>query len=67
LLVSDGGVIVAVEVKTGSGALEHFTDAKIVALRGAMLRLRPNPRRLDLITVTPEAGRATIRWYRDAG
>jgi hypothetical protein len=60
-------VIAAVEVKTGAAALEHFTDAKIDALRTAMGRLRPAPGRLDLITVTPEVGRATIRWYRAAG
>ena len=67
LIIKDGSVIVAVEVKTGTTAFEHFTDAKVDALRRTMQRLRPSPRRLDLITVTPDAGRVTIRWYRDAG
>jgi Holliday junction resolvase-like predicted endonuclease len=67
LIIRDRGVIVAVEVKTGAAAFEHFTDAKIEALRRAMTRLRPAPRRLDLITITPDRGRATIRWYRAAG
>ncbi len=67
LIVRDSGVVVAVEVKTGTTPIEQFTDHKIAAVRAAMHRLQPAPRRLDLVTVTPRDGRVTVRWYRGAG
>lgn len=60
-------MVVAVEVKTGSAGLEHFTDAKVEALRTAMRLMKPAPRRLDLITVAMSPERVTVRWYRHAG
>ncbi|MEE8497435.1 MAG: YraN family protein [Acidimicrobiia bacterium] len=67
LIIRDGGVVVAVEVKMGAAPMEQFTDHKIAAVRAAMRRLQPTPRRLDLVTVNPHAGRVTVRWYRGAG
>ena len=67
LIVRDGGIVVAVEVKTGATPMEQFTDDKIAAVRAAMRRLKPPPRRLDLVTVTPGSTGVTVRWYRSAG
>jgi len=67
LVTRDRGVLVAIEVKTGVAPLEHFTDDKIASVRAAMRRLRPSPRRLDLVTVTPGEERVIVRWYRGAG
>ncbi|MEE9299256.1 MAG: YraN family protein [Acidimicrobiia bacterium] len=67
LIVNDRGVLVAVEVKTGHDPMLHFTQDKIAAVRAAMRLLRPSPRRLDLITVTPGPERVVVRWYRGAG
>ncbi len=67
LIIRDSGVVVAVEVKMGATPMEQFTDDKIAAVRAAMRRLQPAPRRLDLVTVNPHAEGVTVRWYRGAG
>lgn len=67
LIIRDSGVVVAVEVKMGATPMEQFTDDKIAAVRAAMRRLQPAPRRLDLVTVKPHAEGVTVRWYRGAG
>ena len=65
--MDDGGVLVAVEVKTGRDPLLHATDAKLDAVRRTMSRLDPRPRRLDLVTVSPRGAAVEVRWNRAIG
>jgi len=67
LIIQDRGVVVAVVVQTGIDPVEHFTDQKIATLRLAMSRLQPSPRRLDLVTIEPDAERVIVQWYQNAG
>lgn len=69
LIVDDHGVLAIVEVKTrrvGDPAT-RFDDDKVRALRRAVARMRPRPRRIDLVTVELGHGAATITWHRNAG
>lgn len=59
-------MLVAVEVKTGTAPLAHFTSEKIASVRAAMAMLEPHPQRLDLVTIVPGVGRMTVRWSRGA-
>ena len=64
------GVMTSITVSlffVGPGNIWPIVLVIAAAVRAAMRRLQPAPRRLDLVTVTPGAGRVTVRWYRDAG
>ena len=66
LLVRLSGTVVAVEVKTANRGdidpAENFTEAKAQMVRRTALRLSPPAKRIDLITVTVDAGGVAIRW-----
>jgi len=64
LIIDDRGTVCAVEVKFGASALDHFDDDKRARVAGAMRRLQPPARRLDLITIVPTDEAVTIRWWR---
>lgn len=66
LVVDDHGTIAIVEVKTRrfGDPGTRFDDTKIHALRRAMARMRPHPRRIDLVTVEIGDTQATIGWRR---
>ncbi|MEN8234198.1 MAG: YraN family protein [Actinomycetota bacterium] len=64
LLVRDGQVLVAVEVKTGAGRdsrpWENFDDLKRARVRRAAGALGIH--RVDLVAVQVHRGGATVRW-----
>ena len=71
LVVTWTGAPVAVEVKAAAlgapnaGAARHFTEEKLDAVVATMRRLRPRPRRLDLIEVGVGPRGVTVRWVKD--
>lgn len=64
ILARIDGIVVAIEVKTrvGSEPGDAFTAEKSQRVRDAMMRVRPRPRRLDLVTVRLGADAVAIRW-----
>lgn len=70
LIVELDGRRVAVEVKSGLGAIapeEHFDTAKEANVRRAVRQLDPPIARIDLVTVVLGSEGATVRWIPDAG
>lgn len=67
--MSDGAVLVAVEVKTrvGEDPVIGLTEAKRRRLRTAVSRLDPRPHRIDAVTVRFDTSGVTIRRLRDIG
>lgn len=67
LILEMDGVTVAVEVKTrrGGDPLDGLTTAKEDHLRDSLSRLRPRPRRLDIVAVRLEPDGVWVRWLRD--
>jgi len=68
LLVTMGGSLVAVEVKTRVGAdpVEEFTDLKADRVRRSGDRMAQRPQRYDLVTVRLTPGGAEVRWLPGA-
>ena len=68
LLVTMGGSLVAVEVKTRVGAdpVEEFTDLTADRLRRSGGRMTPRPQRYDLVTVRLSPDGAEVRWLPGA-
>jgi Holliday junction resolvase-like predicted endonuclease len=66
LLVSFGGRVVAVEVKTrvGEDPLLQLTREKERRMWEAACRLRPRPARIDVVAVRLDRGGATVRWVQ---
>jgi Holliday junction resolvase-like predicted endonuclease len=64
LLVSFGGAVVAVEVKTriGEDPLIQVTAEKERRMWEAASRLRPRPERIDVVAVRFDGSGVTIRW-----
>jgi Holliday junction resolvase-like predicted endonuclease len=69
LLVRFGELLAAVEVKTrvGSDPADELTPEKSARVRRAGSRLRPRPRRYDLISVCAGPDGITLRWLPGAG
>jgi len=64
LLVTIGGSLVAVEVKTRVGAdpVEEFTDLKAERVRRSGDRMARRPQRYDLVAVRLTPVGAEVRW-----
>ena len=67
LLVTIGGRIVAVEVKTrvGEDPLIQLTRDKERSMWEAANRLRPRPGRIDVVAVRLDRAGATVHWIQD--
>ena len=67
LVVRDGAVLVAVEVKTstnGDDPIEAVDEEKFARLARAVTGYRSYIGRIDVIGVAVEPGGATVRWLR---
>ena len=69
LLVREGEMLVAVEVKTrvGSEPMDAIDDRKLRAIRSAAAKLDTGPSRFDVVTIRADDRGVTVRWVKGVG